>query len=233
MTAAMAHMRPCAAVIFDMDGVLLDTEPLYTRATNRVLAAFDAQLSWPLKSRIMGREPMFGAELVLSSLNVPLDPVTYLERVDAELRPLLVQAEPIPGVRLLLAELKRRGVPVAVATSSSRERFELKAERNTWLRELVPIVCGDDHCVKQRKPAPDIFLAAAAALQIEPARCLAFEDSPSGVQAARAAGMQVIGLLAPGLTQEQLAEADMVIESYAEISIEMFHFLNVSGDEQW
>lgn len=225
----MSVLRPCRAVIFDMDGVLLDTEPLYTQATNTVLAPFGQRLTWELKRQIMGRDPLFGAELVLSSLDVALEPLVYLEQVDAELRRLLVDTQAMPGAEQWLSELRGLEVPIAVGTSSSRERFELKTRRHLWLRQVSPIICGDDQRVESRKPAPDIFLAAATDLGVAPAHCVVFEDAPSGVAAARAAGMQVVAIAAEGVGKEALAQADVVISGYSDLCREMFQFLK-SGD---
>jgi len=98
--------------------------------------------------------------------------------------------------------------------------FELKTQRHPWFAHFDAIVCGDDPLVKNPKPAPDIFLAAARDLGAAPADCLVFEDSPFGVEAARAAGMQVIALPDPAMDRGRYAHADAIVTGFGELTLE-------------
>jgi HAD superfamily hydrolase (TIGR01509 family) len=125
-----------------------------------------------------------------------------------------------PGVVELLAEAAEHGVPCAVASSSPREWVEGHLERLDLAGWFVAVRTRDDVGPGRTKPAPDLFLAACRATAGEPGRCVALEDSPNGVAAARAAGMRVVGVAA-GLTAElPLEDADLVVPSLAEVTLE-------------
>ena len=111
-----------------------------------------------------------------------------------------------------------RDVPQAIATSSERAVFEIKRTRHAhWFSLFTAVVTGDDPRVGAGKPAPDIFLVAAGDIGADPAACLVFEDSPAGVEAAAAAGMQVVALPDPAVERERFAGADLVVDSFAEL----------------
>jgi HAD superfamily hydrolase (TIGR01509 family) len=117
-------------------------------------------------------------------------------------------AELMPGAASLVARLAERGVAMAIATSSSSIAAGLKLRRHEAVRRAMrAIVCADHPLVRRPKPAPDIFLAAAAALGVEPSACLVIEDAPSGVVGAVAAGMRVIAVPAPSLRADPAFEA--------------------------
>ena len=206
------------AVIFDLDGVLLDTEPLYTTAANRVLKPWGKEIDWSLKGQIMGKHPMQSAKLVLDALGVPLTPEEYVTLRKRELRELFRGPPAMPGAEAWLATLRQAGVPLGIGTSSTRELCDLKFESHAFLREVSPIVCGDE--VAERKPAPDIFLKVAELLNQTPNNCLVFEDSPAGVRAAKTAGMQVIAVAAEGLDRSLLRRADWIVSSYDEVTLQ-------------
>lgn len=206
-----------SAIVFDLDGILLDTEPAYTDATAQVLREYGKSYGWELKARMMGRCSKESAELLVRELGLPLSGAEYLERR----RPLLERAfpgvAPLPGAPELVTSLSERGVPLAVATSSERSLYELKVERHSWFVRFRAVVCGDDPRVSRPKPAPDIFFLAARDLGVAPESCLVFEDSPAGVEAALAAGMRVIALPAPELGAHHFAGAERIVRSYSEL----------------
>jgi pseudouridine-5'-monophosphatase len=131
-------------------------------------------------------------------------------------RTLMPTAQAMPGARELTAALRARGVPVAVATSSAQPLYELKTRHHgAWFAQFDVVVTGDDPRIARGKPAPDIYLLAARELCIEPTRCVAVEDAPAGVEAARAAGMRVIAVPDPAVDRERVADADVVLETLA------------------
>jgi pseudouridine 5'-phosphatase len=207
------------ALLFDLDGCLLDTEPVYTAATQAVLDEFGKTFEWSLKRRMMGRDLLVGARLLVAELGIPLTPEEYLRRCDPLLERGFAECEPLPGAREFVERVAER-FPLAVATSSARPLFELKTRRHAWFSRFGAVVCGDDPRVKELKPSPDIFLTAAADLGVPPARCCVFEDAISGVRAARAAGMQVIALPDPHLDAADFAEASLVVRRWDELSAE-------------
>jgi len=207
-------------VIFDLDGVLLDTERLYTAAAQAVVGRYGKRYGWDEKLELMGRAELEAARILVDRLDLPLSPAEYVTERGAELARLVATSEPIAGAPELVEQLAQRGVPCAVATSSSRPWFERKTRHHPWLRRIPVVVCGDDPEVRRLKPDPSIFLVAARRLDVAPERCLVFEDSPAGVRAAVAAGMQVVALLDPNVPVERVPGADLYARGYAELGLE-------------
>jgi pseudouridine-5'-monophosphatase len=145
-----------------------------------------------------------------------MDAATFLHERDRPLAALMESAKPMPGAMELVGDLVRRGVPMAVATSSDRALFKVKTQHHAWFAHFDTVVCADD--VPNLKPAPDLFLAAAERMGADPRRCLVFEDSPAGIEAARRAQMRVIGLAGALTGVEAVHGADVVIASFANLA---------------
>jgi pseudouridine 5'-phosphatase len=206
--------RPVVAVVFDMDGVLLDTERLYTEATQQIVGRFGKTFDWSVKGNMIGRPARESARYLVDTLALPITPEDYLREREVLFATLMPTAQPMPGARELAAALRARGVPMAVATSSARPVFELKTTHHrAWFSEFDVVVLGDDPRVARGKPAPDIYLLAARELGVAPRQCVAVEDAPAGVDAARAAGMQVVAVPDPALGRHRVAAADVVLDS--------------------
>jgi pseudouridine 5'-phosphatase len=216
--------RPRCA-IFDLDGVLLDTEPLYTEATARVAARFGKVYDWSIKRDCIGRGTLEAARIIIEALGLPLSPEALVHERDSTLRELVARAPAVVGAEAFTRALADRGVPLAIATSTEAPLYAIKtAPHRHWLAIFGAAVCGDDPRVARAKPAPDIFLAAAQDLGAPPASCLVFEDSPFGVEAARAAGMQVIALPDPAMDRARYAHADGVAAGFADITLDLLGF---------
>ena len=214
----MARLGPAAAVIFDMDGVLLDTERLYTEATQQIVGRFGKTFDWRVKGEMIGRPALDSARHLVDALSLPISPEDYLREREVIFETLMPTAEPMPGARELVAALAARGVPQAVATSSSSHLFHLKTSRHhDWFASFAAIVRGDDPRCVRGKPSPDIFLAAAGDLGVPPDACVVVEDAPAGVAAARAAGMAVVAVPDPAMDRSRLADADLVIDTLASL----------------
>ena len=206
--------RDSAAAIFDLDGTLLDTEPLYTQAMQKVLDPFGHTYSLALKRKVMGGDSRRSARLTIDEFGLPMTPEEFLAAREVYLEQLFPQAPEIPGAGLYIEHLNRLGLPVGIATGSHRHLCELKLGQRPWRPLLSAIVCGDDDSLPRSKPEPDIFLLCAQRMGADPSRTLAFEDSRNGVLAARAAGMTVVALESPYATRDDLAEADIIIPDY-------------------
>ncbi len=204
-------------VIFDLDGVLLDTEKLYTEATQSVVGPYGKTFDWTLKSLMMGRHEREAAELLVKTLELPITAEEYLRRARPIAEGLFPSATELPGAESFVAKLVERGHVLAVGTSSTRRLYDLKTSHLPWFEFFSAVVSGDHPEVRALKPAPDIFLAAARAIAADPARCLVIEDSPAGVLAARAAGMSVIAIPDAALPRERFAEAQLIVRSFAEL----------------
>jgi len=212
--------RPISHVIFDLDGVLLDTEPLYTRAIAGVAAQYGKTYDWSIKSQCIGRGTLEAAQVIVDMLGLPLAPRALVEERDRTLLELLANAEAMPGAAAFTRALAARGVPMAIATSSEAAIFAVKSRRHrAWLDTFAAIICGDDPRVARPKPAPDIFLAAAAALGAAPATCVVFEDSPYGVAGALAAGMQVVAMPDPAMDRARYAGAGVIVDGFEQVAL--------------
>jgi HAD superfamily hydrolase (TIGR01509 family) len=207
-------------IIFDNDGLLLDTEPFYTKAHQAVAARFGKVFDWTVKSKMIGLRAEDSAGVMIRTLQLPLSVPEYLEARKQMLNELFPQAEPLPGAVRLSRHLHKIGIPMAVATSSDRHHFELKLTKHQeWFRIFKCIVKGDDPEIKNGKPAPDIFLLAARRMQASPENCLVFEDSPAGVAAARAAGMYVVAVPDPHMDDAVYDQAHQIIRNLNDVDL--------------
>lgn len=188
-----------AACLFDLDGLLLDTEPLQASAWHAAAAHFGCCLSADQLLSLRGRRRLDCAQQVCAWIVVATGGGPSCEALLAVRQPLaealLTNALPMPGAVELVQACMRRGIPMALATSSAREAVERKAAPHPWLQLITVRVYGDDPDLIEGKPAPYPFLLAAERVGAAPEECWAFEDSQAGIQAAVAAGCQVFALV--------------------------------------
>jgi pseudouridine-5'-monophosphatase len=164
---------------------------------------------------------MESAAIIVEMLGLPISPGALVAERDVLLHRLFATAAPMPGALAFTAAVKAKGFPMAIATSTEAPLFAVKAApHRPWLSTFDAIVCGDDARVRRPKPAPDIFLAAAASLGAAPETCLVFEDSPFGVAGALGAGMRVVALPDPALEPELFAGAHLVASGFPALSLE-------------
>jgi HAD superfamily hydrolase (TIGR01509 family) len=208
---------PRAAVIFDNDGLLLDTEDAWTRAEEALFARRGRVFTIEHKRSLLGSA---GADAA-RKLEAMLEEAGEGERLMDELQELVMaQARagvaPRPGALDLVERLRAAGVPIAVASNSRREFVERTLSSVGLLDgPFQAVVSAED--VEHPKPAPDIYLEAARRLDTEPTDCAALEDSPTGVAAAVAAGMCVIGI--PYFPGAQLPGCNLLAESLADPAV--------------
>jgi pseudouridine-5'-monophosphatase len=213
----MKLRRPVRHAIFDLDGVLLDTERIYTDASNMVAARYGKTHDWSIKGNMIGRPALDSAKYFVEALELPMSPEEYLAARDVYLDAHIASAGAMPGAEAFTRELRRLGIPIAVATSTGKALYGVKvAPHLPWFSVFSAIVCGDDPRVVKGKPAPDIFLVAARELGADPETCVVFEDSPAGVAAAIAAGMQVVALPDPNMDHRRYTGADAIVRSFEE-----------------
>jgi pseudouridine-5'-monophosphatase len=188
-------VRP-AACLFDLDGLLLDTEPLHAEAWQQASSHFGRPLAPDELLALRGRRRHDCADQVRRWISADgSHAAPSREALLAVRQPiaeaLLIHAAPMPGAPELVERCAGLGIPMALATSSSKAAVALKSSPHPWLALINVRVHGDDPQLGQGKPAPDVFLLAAERLGVDAQRSWAFEDSPAGVQAARAAGCLV------------------------------------------
>ncbi len=214
MAPAITH------IIYDNDGLLLDTEPFYTKAHEIVAARYGKVFDWTVKSRMIGLRAEDSANVLIGMLQLPMSVPEYLDARKHLLAELFPQAEPLPGAVRLTMHLHRSGVHQAVATSSDLHNFELKITKHKdWFRIFECIITGDDPEIKRGKPHPDIFLITAERMQTPPSQCLVFEDSPAGIEAARAAGMYTIAVPDPHMEDRAYPDAHQIIRNLNDVDL--------------
>ena len=211
------------AVVFDVDGTLLDTESVYTAATNHVLAPYGKQLDWSLKQQLMGRPALEACRLMVEQLALPTTAEALLAQRQAYEAAAWPHTAALPGAERLVRSLHALGVPLAVATGSDAASLAAKsAAHQSWFRLFRAVVTASDPAVRRGKPAPDVFQRAAALLGVPPADAgsvLVVEDAVNGVQAALAAGMRVLAVPDPhllALNRPVFAQADQLLASLEE-----------------
>ena len=196
-------------MIFDCDGTLVDSEPLSRRAWELVLEPRGYRVTDDDLETCVGRS--FPHTHAHFAARVTLPPAPELwPQYSAELFSLLDdELEPFPDAVAAAEELGRRGVALAVASSSARERLE-RTLRRAGLTELFPVtVAGDE--VDHGKPAPDMFLAAAGRLGLPPSSCVGVEDSVPGVQSALEAGLLALAVARAAPVPDGLRAAHRVV----------------------
>ena len=199
-------------LIYDFDGLLLDTEPIYCRVNELIAARYGKTFTRDLHRMIMGRQAMDCAEILVRELDLPLTAAAHLEARNELILDMLPGAVPMPGAVEMTQRFYELGVRQAIATSSAELTFNLKTQNyQDWLKIFDAIVLGSDPAVRLSKPAPDSFLVAAKRLGASPDACLVFEDSPAGVTAAKVAGMSVVAVPAAHMEPEMYLVADEII----------------------
>jgi HAD superfamily hydrolase (TIGR01509 family) len=199
-----------AAVIFDNDGLTLDTEQAWTRAEIALFARHGSVFTDDHKRELLGSAREVAAGKLERLMDQPGRGLALMDELhDIVMEEVARGAPPKAGALALIAALRERGVPIGLASNSPRVFVDRALGIAGMLDTFDVTVAGDE--VPLPKPAPDGYLAAARALGADPAACVALEDSNTGVAAALAAGMYVIGV--PSFPGVELLDAHLVAPS--------------------
>jgi HAD superfamily hydrolase (TIGR01509 family) len=220
VTAANAQeARPATglqAVLFDMDGILVDSEPLWFEAETAVMNRLGGQWAEPDQHALVGGSMTVTVAYLLGKATRPAD-AAQVERWLLDAMAGLLRERPLPampGARELLGQVATAGLPHALVTSSEREVMDAVLRA---LPASFPVtVCAGD--VSACKPDPEGYLLAAAKLAVDPRRCVVVEDSPNGVAAAEAAGCLVVAV--PGIVPIPATPGRLVFSSLLELSLQ-------------
>ncbi|KAF0682986.1 Aste57867_24929 [Aphanomyces stellatus] len=219
---------PVEAIIFDLDGTLMDTEML---SVETLIEVAGPRFSIDLHKRIRGMPDHQWTRIVIDELELThITPEELAHEWFVGFTDKYAKSALMPGALELIMSLQSKPVKVGLATSSKTHDVEAKrAVHPTLFAGFEVIVCGDDPAVVNGKPSPDIFLAAAARLGIQDvSACVVVEDSPAGVAAGRAAGMQVVAVPESRFydTDEVIAEtfreADIILRSLHDWDMTVF-----------
>lgn len=224
----MKNPRASAAVIFDFDGVLVDSEPLYNEAQLRM---------WRRRHLVLPRSyrTFISRQVLGTTERVTFTRFKRLFRLKDQIHALMAERDlivarllrtrlrPVPGVSRLVRSLAPQ-FRLAI-TSSSFDRIIEQALRKFRISRYFPIIVTAEDIRGSSKPAPGIYLATARALRLPPSRCVVIEDSPNGVLSAKRAGMACIALKHANTTRRDLARADRIVTTLSPVTPEMIKSL--------
>lgn len=207
------------AVIFDMDGVLVNSEPFYVEVEQTNFRQLGLEISEEEHQTYQGTatDRMWHLIKERHGIEHPVDELVKM--TNSLVTPYfnsLENMEPMPGVKNLIEKLKEKGVPLALASSSYADVIEIILQK-TGLKNYFDVVVSSQ-VVGASKPEPDIFLFTAKKLGISPEKCVVIEDSTNGIKAAKAAGMYCIAYAGPGSELQDQNQADLIIEDFGELS---------------
>lgn len=208
-----------AAVIFDFDGLIIDTETPAFESTSRVFADHDVVLDreWWLSIIGVADHPHW-TEVLADQLGRALDDPEAVIAARNEVKNAATRANPVqPGVVELLDECAEAGLPVAIASSSSEAWVAGHLEERGLIDRFSFLATRDK--VQAGKPAPDLYALAVERLGVDPARCVGLDDSPAGVTSAKQAGLAAVGVPVGMTASLDFSHADLVVGSVAELEL--------------
>ncbi|MGD2057972.1 MAG: HAD family phosphatase [Anaerolineales bacterium] len=207
-----------SAVIFDLDGLMIDSEPIALEVWRELAAEHDREISEELYRQVIGHTPIFGVRHLRSALELPLSEEEILEEYWRRRTKLMcAKVKPVKGLVGLLELLQERGIAKAVASNSPRDYVTAVVE-SLGLSNFFKCVRSSED-VAEGKPAPDVYEDALRCLEIDSGSALVLEDSPAGVKAAKAAGLTCYAVPSHEMQSADFSEADEVIGSIAEIGL--------------
>lgn len=215
------------AVIFDMDGVIIDSEPLHLSIEEDIFKKLGISITYEEHNTFIGTTSHYMWDKIRTNHNltqsleelVELDRNTYLNFLNDTL-----DLEPIKGVKELITDLHKNNIKLAVASSSPLNVIE-KVLNLFDIRDYFGYIVTGDY-VRKSKPEPDIFLYAAKKLDVDPKECVVIEDSHNGVLAAKKANMKCIGYKNVNSGNQDLSKADITIDDFNDINAVFIKGLN-------
>ncbi len=212
----MTAERQIEAVIFDFDGVLVDSEPVHIEAWEIYLRTHGHEFDHQLLERMLGRRIIDSASMLVSELGLPVSAQTAADERNATFTQIAPgRIHPKPFAIEVLTELERCGVKIGLATSGILDYVEMAIESAELPHVFDARVTAED--VKHGKPDPEVFLTAAERLQIPPSACLVVEDAPNGVEAAHRAGMSCAAIPETDMTRRLMPETEFLLDNLGQL----------------
>jgi beta-phosphoglucomutase family hydrolase len=209
------------AVIFDMDGVLIDSEPFHLVVNERIFEDLGINMSEDEYHSFIGTTHKDMWTIIKNRYNLPQSvPELVNMQVSGNIDYIKneeIQSIKIKGITDLLSRISRENIKIGIASSSPNEVINLVIKKLNISDYFSAIVGGEE--IKKGKPAPDIFLKAAKRLEEKPSDCIVVEDSKNGTLAAKAAGMKCIGFKNPNSGNQNLEKADLIIDNYDSLTV--------------
>ncbi|KAL8032704.1 hypothetical protein ABFX02_13G113600 [Erythranthe guttata] len=219
MSMAKPLSKLMSCVILDLDGTLINTDGIVCDVLRVHLVKFEKKWDGKRAHRIVGKTPYEAAAAIVEDYELPVTTDEFL----SELTPIFskkwgsIKAQ--PGANRLINHLRSHGVPIALASNSSKENVETKISFHQGWKESFSVILGGDE-VTNGKPSPEIYLEAAKRLKMDTSTCLVIEDSLPGVTAGKAAGMEVVAVPSLPKQTDVFTSADEVINSLLDLKLE-------------
>ena len=206
------------AVIFDMDGVLVNSEKLKSLAWKNILEKLGIKDGDIWEKQFIGMPRIYLCRKAVSEFSLSLKPEELAEMKKTTYKEMAKNhVEPVQPAIDFLKSLPREKVKIGLATSTDREIVLGQLDMIGLSNHFDAIMCGEDD-VKRNKPYPDIYLLAAEKLNIRPEQCVAIEDSGPGVESAKSAGMKCIAYRNPDSGKQDLSKADLIIDDFSKFT---------------
>lgn len=219
-------MNKIKAVIFDMDGVLFDTEPLNEQHERDYFEKIGIIFPDNYHQQLRGMHARAYWSKVINDFTLP----HTVEELTIKLRKSYINflksqtdLKPVIGVKEFIIALRKDKFKIALASSANPKRVELLLKISK-MKKLFDVIVESDN-VAHGKPAPDIYLEAAKQLRLKPANCIVIEDAENGIKAGKAAGMIVVGFMGFPHNKQDLSDADKIIYSFNELTSDIIHSL--------
>lgn len=212
-------LRDIAALIFDMDGVIVDSEPLHLLAYQEYFSNHEIEYTEEHNREFLGTKDVAMAATLIERYKLAETPENMVKAKESILLRLISEeAKPRPGLKHILESARSAGLPMAIASSATLPTIHLVVDRLGIREYFQTLTSGDE--VKHGKPAPDVFLLAAKRLGALPEKCLVIEDTLNGIRAAKAATMQCVAIPCEATMYQDHSHADVRLVSLEQISFE-------------
>ena len=207
------------AVIFDMDGVIIDSEPIHFEVDMQTMKDFDCSISKEELNKYVGTTNEYMWTDIKNKYKLDKSVEEIINYRSEMVKRKVIESDliPIEGIVDLLKELKEKNIPATIASSSPRDFIEVVVSKFQLEDYFSCILSGEE--VENGKPAPDIYVETAKKLGISPEECIVIEDSKNGVLAAKKAGMKCIGFKNINSGDQDLSEADCIVSSILDVNI--------------
>lgn len=211
-----------SCVIFDMDGVIIDSEPIYMQVEQELFREVGLELSHEEHAKFVGRSDLWKVLKETHNLDINIDEIhseeneRYVDIINTSF-----DDDPIEGVVQLIEQLHEDDIELVLASSSEMRNIELVLTKFDLIHFFDLRISGAD--LETSKPHPEIFLKAAEMAETPPKNCLVIEDSANGVRAAKSARMKCIGFRNPNSGNQDLSAADWIIDSFDEFDLDRFN----------
>lgn len=207
---------PGKAVIFDMDGVLIDSEPAYLEMNKRLFYDFGIEMDEEDYKALVGLPSIPMWTMLKKKYNLKNEVNDFLMIEKKRMHEILdsdIISKPVEGVTELLGTLRKKNLKLSIASSSAKENVNFIISKLNLTGFFDFVISGEE--VKNGKPSPDIFLAVSGKFRISPEKCYVIEDSTNGIMAARTAGMNCIGFTNNDSNSQDLTGSDFILKNFS------------------